>query len=68
MGEWSEYFEDFPEENPANWVNGQFDPKGAEAQRASQQKVAQDQARLDAEIARIAEKHKPAGTASGSSK
>jgi len=24
MGEWSEYFEDFPEENPANWVNGQF--------------------------------------------
>jgi len=21
MGEWSEYFEDFPEENPANWVN-----------------------------------------------
>ena len=19
MGEWSEYFEDFPEENPANW-------------------------------------------------
>ena len=26
MGEWSEYFEDFPEENPANWVNGQFNP------------------------------------------
>lgn len=26
MGEWSEYFEDFPEENPANWVNGQFTP------------------------------------------
>lgn len=26
MGEWSEYFEDFPEENPANWVNGRFDP------------------------------------------
>ncbi len=20
MGEWSDYFEDFPEENPANWV------------------------------------------------
>lgn len=27
MGEWSEYFEDFPEENPANWVNGKFDPQ-----------------------------------------
>lgn len=27
MGEWSEYFEDFPEENPANWVNGRFDPQ-----------------------------------------
>jgi hypothetical protein len=26
MGNWSEYFEDFPEENPANWVNGRFDP------------------------------------------
>ena len=68
MGEWSEYFEDFPEENPANRVNGQFDPKGAEALRASQKKVAQDQARLDAEIAGINEKHKPAGTTSGSSK
>ncbi len=68
MGEWSEYFEDFPEENPANWVNGKFDPRGAEALRASQQKVAQDQAQLDAGIARIVEKHKPAGTASGSSK
>ena len=68
MGEWSEYFEDFPEENPANWVNGKFDPRGAEALRASQQKVAQDQAQLDAEIARSVEKHKPTGTASGSSK
>ena len=30
MGEWSEYFEDFPEENPANWVNGKFDPQQAQ--------------------------------------
>ncbi len=29
MGEWSEYFEDFPEENPANWIDGRFDPEGA---------------------------------------
>ena len=27
MGEWSEYFEDFPEENPANWISGRFDPQ-----------------------------------------
>jgi Zn ribbon nucleic-acid-binding protein len=26
MGEWSDYFEDYPEENPANWVDGQFKP------------------------------------------
>ncbi len=26
MGEFSEYFEDFPEENPANWTTGPVDP------------------------------------------
>lgn len=26
MSEWSEYFEDIPEENPANLVNGQYNP------------------------------------------
>jgi hypothetical protein len=30
MGDWSEYFEDFPEENPANWVNGKFTPRSRE--------------------------------------
>lgn len=30
MGEWSEYFEDFPEENPANWVKGEFNPRLAQ--------------------------------------
>jgi len=39
MGEWSEYFEDFPEENPGNYVNGNYDPKGAEALRAAQAKL-----------------------------
>ncbi|WP_275930675.1 hypothetical protein [Aeromonas sp. 1HA1] len=33
MGEWSEYFEDFPEENPANWVNGEFNPQLAQEVR-----------------------------------
>ena len=50
MGEWSDFFEDFPEENPGNYVNGSFDPKGAEALRAVQAKLAQEQANLEAEI------------------
>jgi hypothetical protein len=62
MGEWSEYFEDFPEENPANYVNGRFDPLRANAQREAQQKAAQklkrDQQQLEAEIAAIVRKHK----------
>jgi hypothetical protein len=33
MGEWSEYFEDFPEENPGNYVGGKFDPEGAKRAR-----------------------------------
>lgn len=64
MGEWSEYFEDFPEENPANWVDGRFDPRAAAAQRANEQRAVQDQARPDAEIARIVKKHSPAARAS----
>lgn len=29
MGEWSEHFEDFPEENPANYdKSGRYDPNG----------------------------------------
>ncbi|HDY8053337.1 TPA: hypothetical protein RQK83_004466 [Vibrio vulnificus] len=42
MGEWSEYFEDFPEENPANWINGVFDPVTARQSRilAAKQKEA----------------------------
>ena len=57
MGEWSDYFEDFPEENPANNIDNRFDPKGAEALRARQGKVASEQAKLDAEIASIVQKH-----------
>ncbi|WP_439685540.1 hypothetical protein MNJPNG_08975 [Cupriavidus oxalaticus] len=60
MGEWSEYFEDFPEENSANYVNGRFDPKGAEALRAGEAKLLQDQANLDAEIRAIVQKHRAA--------
>ena len=64
MGEWSDYFEDFPEENQANYVNGRFDPADARAQRDAWQKAAhklkRDQQQLDAEIVSIVQKHKKA--------
>lgn len=63
MGEWSDYFEDFPEENQANYVGGRFDPVAARAQREAQQKAAlnlkNEQQRLDTEITAIVKKHKP---------
>lgn len=57
MGEWSDYFEDYPEENPANYVAGRFDPRGAEASRAQEAKRASEQAALNAEITGIIKKH-----------
>lgn len=30
MSDWSNYFEHFPEKNPANWVDGKYDPRLAE--------------------------------------
>lgn len=59
MGEWSDYFEDFPEENPANYVGDRFDPKGAEAMRSAEEKRIGDQHKLDAEIQGIIQKHRP---------
>ena len=53
MGEWSEYFEDFPDENPANYVNGRFDPEGAKHLRKQQAEVSAQQAALNKEIADI---------------
>ena len=57
MGEWSEYFEDFPEENPANWINGRYDPQAAAEARRKKEKLAREQAELNAEIRSIIEKH-----------
>jgi hypothetical protein len=54
MGEWSDYFEDYPEENPANYVDGNFNPQAA-AQKA---KLANEQAALDGEIRLIIERAK----------
>jgi hypothetical protein len=57
MGEWSDYFEDFPEENPANYIDGRYDPMGASALRAQRIRIAAEQAQLDDEIQRIIQKH-----------
>jgi hypothetical protein len=57
MGDWSDYFEDFPEENPANYVNGRFDPQGAAASRGQKARLAAEQTKLDAEIQEIIQKH-----------
>ena len=65
MGEWSEYFEDFPEENPAHYVGGRFDPETVNAQREAEQKasrkLANEQQKLDAEIAAVVQQHKKRG-------
>jgi len=60
MGEWSEYFDDFPEENPANWVNGRFDPRLAAELRAREAnamlasaKTAEESAKLRETIAKM---------------
>lgn len=58
MGEWSEYFEDFPEENPANWIGGRFDPVAGVRQRQTETnrlKVAHDSAALQKEMFKMAE-------------
>lgn len=57
MGEWSEYFEDFPEEDPANWIDGRFDPVAAKEARDSNRKLTHQQAELDAEISNLIKKH-----------
>jgi len=47
MGEWSDYFEDFPEENPANYVGARFDPAGAARLHAEEARRAQVVSRFD---------------------
>lgn len=53
MGEWSDYFEDFPEENPANWVNGRFDPEGVRRAHQRADALAQSQADLNSTVRRM---------------
>ena len=57
MGEWSDYFEDFPEENLANWVDGRFDPAGAARRRAHEaqsRQVAEDSKALQRKMFQMA--------------
>lgn len=56
MGEMYEYFQDFPEEDPTNYVGDHFNPEGAKRLRAVKVKLEQEQAALDAEIRSIIEK------------
>lgn len=51
MGDWSDYFEDFPEENPANYDEfGQYDPDGRLRKERQEQKIANQ--KLDEVLAR----------------
>jgi hypothetical protein len=58
MGEWSEYFEDFPEENPANWIDGNFDPQEAARRRALAAKSCKESQNLQKKINKIIKKPK----------
>ena len=58
MGEWSDYFEDFPEENPANYIDGKFNPELAAQTRAANDKVNFESNELKATIKRMAEEGK----------
>ena len=53
MGEWSEYFEDFPEENPANWIDGRFDPEGAKLRYQQQIASEEAQKKANAELSKL---------------
>lgn len=58
MGEMYEYFQDFPEEDPGNYVDGQFNPEGARRLREQKAKLQKEQAALDAEIQAVIDKAK----------
>jgi uncharacterized protein with GYD domain len=49
--------ETFSEENAANYVNGRFDPKGAQALREGLRRQAEVRAKLDAEARTLAQRH-----------
>jgi hypothetical protein len=58
MGDWSEYYQDVPEEKAANYVNRRFDPQAAEVLRARNQRVLQPSGLLG-DARTIAQLHRP---------
>jgi len=62
MWEQSKYFDEV--ENAANYVNGRFDPKAAEALRARYEQQMAEDARARREVRTIAQQHKPHATPS----
>lgn len=57
MWESSRYFEDF--DNAANYVNGRFDPKAAQALRARQGQRPEPQPLPQREVRTLAQQHRP---------
>ena len=57
-----EAFEAFPEEIAANYIDGRFDPKAAEARRAQHLKHFELQAKLKADARTTAQRHRPQQT------
>jgi hypothetical protein len=52
--------DEFAEENAANYIDGRFDPRAAEAaRRASQQKLAELKARPPMDWLTAAQRHRP---------
>ena len=58
MGEWSDFFEDFPEENPANYVNGQFNPEAAKRINEQNARLREQQEKANTEINALIKKAK----------
>lgn len=57
MWESSRYFDDF--ENAANYVNGRFDPKAAEALRAARARQLHPRSLVDTDVRTAAQRHRP---------
>jgi hypothetical protein len=60
--QWPINADEFAEDNAANYIDGRFDPRAAEAaRRASQQKLVELQARKPVDWLTAAQRHRPQG-------
>lgn len=53
MGEWTDFWEENPELDERNFVNGRFDPQAAAEARAIQARREHEQASLNATVSRL---------------